>query len=95
MKKIVLILKHIIYSGKVHASVGIGYKVEFDKKAFKLKCMTDYATSEEEAMSTPGADSGVETSVFTPFKRGRFAIKVLSQFRGETQESFTYGITVK
>lgn len=87
--------KELQYSAKVHTSVGIEYKVEYDLKAFKLETKKIYDKPEEVRNGLAGGDSAVMKCVFIPLKSGKYTIKIIHKFRGEIEKIITYKISVK
>lgn len=85
----------IVYSHRVHGSVGSSYRVDYDKSAFKLSYETKYDSPESVAMGMCGGDSAVQTCTFRALKKGAYKIKVIHEFRGDIERVITYMITVK
>ena len=83
MKVIKLNSEHLTFKGRVYGSVGIEYRIEYDKTAFRVECNWEYDFSEEERNTLCGADGSEVTYELTPLKRGLFKIYEVEGFRGE------------
>lgn len=82
------------YSGKVHASVGIGYWIEYDEDAFVLNCDTKYNNPGAVAAGMCGGDAAVRTCTLRALKKGVYKVNVIHDFRGKTEKVITYTISV-
>lgn len=74
---------HLTFKGKVYGSVGIEYRIEYDKTAFRMEYNYKYVHSEKERRTLCGADDSTVTYELTPLKRGIFVIFELEGFRGQ------------
>lgn len=71
---------HLTFKGRVHGSVGIEYRIEYNKTAFRMEYNYKYVHSEKEGC---GADDSTVTYELTPLKRGIFVIYEVEGFRGQ------------
>lgn len=74
---------HLTFKGTVYGSVGIEYRIEYDKTAFRMEYNYKYVHSEKERRTLCGADDSTVTYELTPLKRGIFVIFELEGFRGQ------------
>ncbi len=74
---------HLTFKGRVHGSVGIEYRIEYDKTAFRMEYNYKYVHSEKERRTLCGADDSTVTYELTPLKRGIFVIYEVECFRGQ------------
>ena len=74
--------EHLTFKGRVYSSVGIEYRIEYDKTAFQVEYNHEYALSKEDKEMNEGADESFVTYVLTPLKRGIFKIYEIEGFRG-------------
>ena len=74
---------HLTFKGRVHGSVGIEYRIEYDKTAFRMEYNYKYVYSEKERCTLCGADDSTVTHELTPLKRGIFLIYEVEGFRGQ------------
>ena len=74
---------HLTFKGRVYGSVGIEYRIEYDKTAFQVEYNHEYVLSKEDREMNEGADESFVTYVFTPLKRGIFEIYEIEGFRGQ------------
>lgn len=94
--KIIVPLGCVIkYSHSVHGSVGYGYEVEYDKRAFTLSENLKYKNPDAVAKGMCGGDEAILTSILTPKQKGRFTVKVIHTFRGSQERVIIYDITIK
>ena len=82
------------YSYNIHGSVGYDYDIEYNKSAFDVETTIAYDDPEAVEAGMCGGDSAIKTCVFRPKKRGTFTIKVIHQFRGNTEDVITYNVRV-
>ena len=75
--------EHLTFKGRVYGSVGIEYRIEYDKTAFHVEYNCKYVSSQEERYMLEGADESTVTYELTPLKRGIFKIYEVEGFRGE------------
>lgn len=47
---------HLTFNGKVYGSVGIEYRIEYDKTAFQVEYNHEYVLSKEDREMNEGAD---------------------------------------
>lgn len=73
---------HLTFNGRVYGSVGIEYRIEYDKTAFQVEYNHDVLSKEDREMNE-GADESFVTYVLTPLKRGIFKIYEVEGFRGQ------------
>ena len=74
---------HLTFNGRVYGSVGIEYRIEYDKTAFRMEYKYKYEYSEEERHKLDGADDSTKIYELTPLKRGIFVIFEVEGFRGK------------
>ena len=74
---------HLTFSGRVHGSVGIEYRIEYDKTAFRMEYNYKYVYSKEDRDMLDGADDSTVIYELTPLKRGIFVIFEVESFRGQ------------
>ena len=72
---------HLTFKGRVHGSVGIEYRIEYNKTAFHMKYIYQYVHSEKERRTLCGADDYTIIYELTPLKRGIFVIFEVEGFR--------------
>lgn len=86
----------LLYSFKSHASVGFGASQAIDDEAVVKYVRTDtnYEQSEEERAGKAGADAATGVFVFEAVAPGTAKVTVDEQFRGSTEQSTTFTITV-
>lgn len=84
----------IKYSHAVHGSVGITYRMEYNKDAFEMSCDTEYSNPQAVRQHMCGADRGVATCTLKAMKKGTYTIKVIHEFRGEVENTETYTVNV-
>lgn len=85
----------LLYCHSVHASVGYGYWIDYDEDAFKMDCETVYLYPENMEQNMCGGDAAERTCVLQSLKKGDFTVKVIHDFRGETEQVITYTVIVK
>ena len=83
MQVIKLNVDHLTFKGRVYGSVGIEYRIEYDKTAFQVEYNCEYVYSKEDRDMLDGADDSTVTYELTPLKRGIFKIYEVEGFRGE------------
>lgn len=83
MQAIKLNGEHLTFKGRVYGSVGIEYRIEYDKTAFHVEYHCKYVSSKEERDMLDGADDSTATYELTPLKRGIFKIYEVEGFRGQ------------
>lgn len=83
------------YSHAVHGSVGYGYHLDYNKTEFAIDYSYKYDNPEAVELGMCGADSAKQTCIIKPLKKGKFTIKVVHTFRGQTERIITYKIVVK
>lgn len=81
MQVIKLNSDHLTFKGRVYGSVGIEYRIEYDKTAFQVEYNHEYVLSKEYREMNEGADESFVTYVLTPLKRGIFKIYEVEGFR--------------
>lgn len=69
----------IQYSHSIHVSVGLSYRLIYDKNAFKISCHTKYDNSNAADMC--GGDSANTTCTLKSIKKGIFIVKAIHEFR--------------
>lgn len=74
---------HLTFKGRVHGSVGIEYRIEYDKTAFRMEYNYKYVHSEIERRMLCGSDNSNVTYELIPLKRGIFVIFEVEGFRGQ------------
>lgn len=74
---------HLTFKGRVHGSVGIEYRIEYDKTAFQVEYNCEYVYSKEERRTLCGADDSTIIYELTPLKRGIFVIFEVEGFRSQ------------
>lgn len=74
---------HLTFKGRVHGSVGIEYRIEYDKTAFRMEYNREYVYSKEDREMNDGADEFTVTYELTPLRRGIFNIYEVEGFRGQ------------
>ena len=74
---------HLTFKSRVHGSVGIEYRIEYDKTAFQVEYNCEYVYSKGDRDMLDGADEYFVTYVLTPLKRGIFKIYEVEGFRGQ------------
>ena len=72
---------HLTFKGRVYGSVGIEYRIEYDKTAFRMEYNYKYVHSEIERRMLCGADDSNVTYELTPLKKGLFDIYEVEGFR--------------
>ena len=72
---------HLTFKSRVYGSVGIEYRIEYDKTAFQVEYNHEYALSKEDREMNEGADESFVTYVLTPLKKGLFDIYEVEGFR--------------
>ena len=76
--------EHLTFKGRVHGSVGIEYRIEYDKTAFHVEYSCKYVHPVKEGrIMAPGADRKIVTYKVTPLKKGQFEIYEVEGFRGQ------------
>lgn len=75
--------EHLTFNGRVHGSVGIEYRIEYDKTAFRMEYNYKYVHSEKERRTLCGADDSTVIYELTPLKRGIFVIFEVEGFLGQ------------
>lgn len=65
---------HLTFKGRVYGSVGIEYRIEYDKTAFQVEYNCEYVYSKEDRDMLDGADDSTVTYELTPLKKGLFDI---------------------
>ena len=78
------------YSHKIHGSVGYSFNVEYDETAFLVDTHVVYDNPKAVEEELCGGDSAVKTCVFTPRKKGKYTIKIVHKFRGDTTNVITF-----
>lgn len=82
---------HLTFKGRVYGSVGIEYRIEYDKTAFQVEYNCEYVYSKEDRDMLDGADDSTVTYELTPLKKGLFDIYEVEGFRcQETARKKTY-----
>ena len=81
MQVIKLNSDHLTFKGRVHGSVGIEYRIEYDKTAFRMEYNYKYVYSKEDRDMLDGADDSTVTYELTPLKKGLFDIYEVEGFR--------------
>ena len=81
MQVIKLNSDHLTFKGRVHGSVGIEYRIEYDKTAFQVEYNYKFVHSEKERRTLCGADDSTVTYELTPLKKGLFDIYEVEGFR--------------
>jgi hypothetical protein len=74
---------HLTFKGRVYGSVGIEYRIEYDKTAFRMEYNYKYVHSKEDRDMLDGADDSTVTYELTPLKKGQFDIYEVEGFRGQ------------
>lgn len=72
---------HLTFNGRVYGSVGIEYRIEYDKTAFQVEYNHEYVLSKEDREMNEGADESFVTYELTPLKKGLFDIYEVEGFR--------------
>lgn len=72
---------HLTFKGRVYGSVGIEYRIEYDKTAFQVEYNYKLVHSEKERRTLCGADDSTVTYELTPLKKGLFDIYEVEGFR--------------
>lgn len=72
---------HLTFKGRVYGSVGIEYRIEYDKTAFQVEYNCEYVYSKEDRDMLDGADDSTVTYELTPLKKGLFDIYEVEGFR--------------
>lgn len=75
--------EHLTFKGRVHGSVGIEYRIEYDKTAFQVEYNCEYVYSKEDRDMLEGADDSTVTYGLTPLKKGQFEIYEVEELRGQ------------
>lgn len=74
---------HLTFKGRVYGSVGIEYRIEYDKTAFRMEYNYKYVYSKEDRDMLDGADNSTVIYELIPLKRGIFVIFEVEGFRGQ------------
>ena len=77
----------IRFEGRVHASVGFNYKLDFDTDAFDSEEEFRYSYPKKMAERLCGGDDAVRRFYLVPKKKGVFVIKEQIYFRGHLDEN--------
>lgn len=85
---------HLTFTGKVHGSVGIGYRLECDECAFTIERRFCYLYPDKVSAGLCGADEAVVYYELTPFKCGIFRITEVEDFRGEVTKRTRHVVIV-
>ena len=85
----------ITFTLRVHASVGIGYELDYDKEAFMTKTSYQYVNPLFETNPCPGGDAQIVTVCLTAQKKGEFRVMEIENYRGVRTVKKIYGIRVK
>lgn len=85
---------HLTFKGRVHGSVGIEYRIEYDKTAFQVEYNCEYVYYEEDRDMLDGADDSTVTYELIPLKKGIFKVYEVEGFRGEETASKKHTIVV-
>ena len=72
---------HLTFKGRVYGSVGIEYRIEYDKTAFQVEYNCEFVHSEKERRTLCGADDFTVIYELTPLKKGLFDIYEVEGFR--------------
>ena len=72
---------HLTFKGRVYGSVGIEYRIVYDKSAFQVESNCEYVYSKEDRDMLDGADDSTVTYELTPLKKGLFDIYEVEGFR--------------
>ena len=75
--------EHLTFKGRVYGSVGIEYRIEYDKTAFQVQYNCEYVYSKEDRGMLDGADESFVTYALTPLKKGQFEIYEVEGLRGQ------------
>lgn len=81
---------HLTFKGRVYGSVGIEYRIEYDKTAFQVEYNCEYVYSKEDRDMLDGADDSTVTYELTPLKKGLFDIYEVEGFRCQETAKKTY-----
>ena len=81
---------HLTFKGRVYGSVGIEYRIEYDKTAFQVEYNCEYVYSKEDRDMLDGADNSTVTYELTPLKKGLFDIYEVEGFRCQETAKKTY-----
>jgi hypothetical protein len=86
----------LLYSFQSHASVGFGaaQQVADSTVVEYLRTDTNYEQTEEQRAGKPGSDAATGVFVFQAVAPGSTTVTVDEQFRGTTETSTTFTITV-
>lgn len=82
----------ISYSGIVHGSVGIDYKLIYPTDAFSEKVFYTYTHPEKAEM--PGGDERSVVYSLQAIRKGTFVIEEMSLFRGEIKNNVNHIIKI-
>ncbi len=85
----------ITFTLRVHASVGIGYELDYDKEAFMRKTSYQYVNPLFETNPCPGGDAQIVTVCLIAQKKGVFRVMEIENYRGVRTVKKIYGIRVK
>lgn len=85
----------LMYKGKIHASVGVTYNIEYDSTAFSATKEIKYSDQKGMSVIKCGADGGVVIYTLYPLKEGEFIIYEVEGFRGEEKRRIRHEIFIK
>ena len=72
---------HLTFKGRVYGSVGIEYRIEYDKTALHVGDNREYVSFTDERDASDGAEHSPVTDELTPLKKGLFDIYEVEGFR--------------
>ena len=82
-------------SGKVHASVGTMFHLEYDETAFDRQREIKYLHPKNMEKGMVGADAVNMTYTLSPRKKGKHVVHEVHSFRGKEQKRVKHVIRVK
>ena len=82
-------------SGKVHASVGTMFHLEYDVTAFDRQRDLKYLHPKNKKKGMAGADAVSITYTLSPRKKGKHVVHEVHSFRGKEQKRVKHVIRVK
>ena len=74
---------HLTFNGRVYGSVGIEYRIEYDKTAFQVEYNCEYVYSKEDRDRLDGANDSTVICELSTLKKGLFDIYEVEGFRGK------------
>ncbi len=97
MHKTLRMERHDTYaiSGKVHASVGTMFHLEYDETAFDRQREMKYLHPKNMEKGMVGADAVNMTYTLSPRKKGKYVVYEVHSFRGKEQKRVKHVIRVK